>query len=272
MGNAVWDSIVEGMDAIQWSDSSQKNFSNRRIIKGGIRKFADSAMKEEGEESERDELKATWEAYDKEDSDEVKEIIGRKSDLNDELRDSTDITAARRSLRFYGKKRAESDNNKLHWFGKLMHQTFNFLQPQMALIETDATAKAKDGSSALHVVAKMATSSWLAAPHFAVCFGTSRMITLLLNRGVRTDACDKDGNNPLTYMTAAQQRDLIDEIITIAHLLCSQGSKPKTSGACLRNHAGELLAVLEYRHKCYLLLMLIPSEVIKAEKPPSPFT
>ncbi|ETL30751.1 hypothetical protein L916_16314 [Phytophthora nicotianae] len=257
MGNAVWDSIVEGMDAIQWSDSSQKNFSNRRIIKGGIRKFADSAVKEEGEESERDELKATWEAYDKEDSDEVKEIIGRKSDLNDELRDSTDITAARRSLRFYGKKRAESDNNKLHWFGKLMHQTFNFLQPQMALIETDATAKAKAGRT---------------PPHFAVCFGTSRMITLLLNRGVRTDACDKDGNNPLTYMTAAQQRDLIDEIITIAQLLCSQGSKPKTSGACLRNHAGELLAVLEYRHKCYLLLMLIPSEVIKAEKPPSPFT
>ncbi|ETO65820.1 hypothetical protein F444_16910 [Phytophthora nicotianae P1976] len=70
----------------------------------------------------------------------------------------------------------------------------------------------------------------------------------------------------------AQQRDLIDEIITIAQLLCSQGSKPKTSGACLRNHTGELLAVLEYRHKCYLLLMLIPSEVIKAEKPPSPFT
>ncbi|KAG6943423.1 hypothetical protein JG688_00017608, partial [Phytophthora aleatoria] len=106
--------------------------------------------------------------------------------------------------------------------------------------------------------------------HFAACYSNTNMITLLLNQGARIEACDNGGNNPLSHMIAAQQQDLDDEGIAIAHFLCSQGSEPKTPASSqrssLKKHQVGLLTITEHWHKCYLEgkpLMLIPSEVIK---------
>ncbi|KAH7488964.1 putative ankyrin repeat protein [Phytophthora ramorum] len=119
----------------------------------------------------------------------------------------------------------------------------------------DVAAKDKTGRTALH---------------FAVCFSNTTMISMLLSRGAKVDALDKAGNNPLGNMISAQQHELDNESIAVAHLLCSRGSKPMLSASVqssLRDHQLGLLECARYWHECFeksKSLVNVSSTFIKA--------
>ncbi|KAL4150940.1 hypothetical protein PRNP1_010327 [Phytophthora ramorum] len=92
------------------------------------------------------------------------------------------------------------------------------------------------------------------ALNFAVCFSNTTMISMLLSRGAKIDALDKAGNNLLGNMISAQQHELDNESIAVAHLLCSRGSKPMLSASAqssLRDHQLGLLECARYWHECF---------------------
>ncbi|KAG3043144.1 hypothetical protein PC121_g22739 [Phytophthora cactorum] len=227
----------------QWLDRQGISLDSR-VIAGGLQNVLSRLTGPQQSVLSRDELKATWEAYDKEDSEDIMQIIAREPQLIDSKDEvgSTPYDGGRR----YG-------SNMLH----IAAQTGNKEMVEMLLAGgADVTAEDEYGSSTLHVAVRSGNLEMVglllskgadisateedgsSALHVAVSSGNPKMIELLLDNGANIEAVEEDGRTPLHVAACYKNTQVVKVLLSKGANVAAvnqAGRTPLHFAACYSN-------------------------------------